>query len=105
MRIGDYSYNPVTPVISNINSSGCFPGQTATVTGSDFTTTGNTVNFGGTSVSPTEPTNGTTMYFAIPAGLSAGTYQIIVSNLNGTSNSYSYSVRTTGLTCINVIVN
>jgi len=124
------STTAAAPTITNLNPSSGTVGTNVTITGSGFTPTGNTVNFGTGSLGMWQnlnSSNGMTLQFnatwnytcpmpppcigsqpcAIincqqPAPPSPGTYPVTVINANGTSNSVNFNV-TSGATAAPVI--
>lgn len=91
------SSNSGAPTITSISANSGLIGATETITGTGFTSTGNTVYIGGSQINNLS-SNGTTLSFIIPnpsdiSGSSgAGNYSLFVSNTNGTSNSLSFAV-------------
>ncbi|MDO8569539.1 MAG: IPT/TIG domain-containing protein [bacterium] len=85
-------------------------GTAITITGTGFTSTGNTVNFGTGAIPDLTSSDGKTITFALPSYLnpacyystprclmpafsvSAGTYQVSVQNANGQSNQMPFSI-------------
>jgi hypothetical protein len=114
------------PTITTPSPTAGIVGSTVTISGTNFTPTGNTINFKvGSSNTSTFPdsvypgyasTNSTTISFEVPQGSAIacqygtppcppavfltqpGTYTISVSNANGESNSATYVVTATGTT-------
>ena len=109
--------NPITiskptgtaPVINNINPISGAAGSQVTLTGTGFTSTGNTVTFSGNPMTDIT-SNGTSLTFTVPTALNPscyyskpqclaptvimqpGIYQVTVTNANGTSNVINYTV-------------
>jgi|GEM_PF-3729868 len=97
------------PIISQILPSSGPTGTKVTLTGTGFTSAENTINFGGivnavTGISSSDG-NGTTLSFVIPSQLcnqlsgsavcpplKPGTYDVSVTNVNGTSNAVKFIV-------------
>jgi len=99
----------ITPSITVLSPTSGVVGTTVIVTGSRFTKTENTVNFGNGFIGGLTSANGTTLQFIVPAGLSicsplmefcplvslivnSGTYDVSVTNANGTSNRLTFTV-------------
>jgi hypothetical protein len=109
----------VAPTLTAISPNSGVVGSVVTLTGTNFTATGNTVNFGGSVYrNLTSSNSGTTISFAIPsethyscldsapacalatALIQPGTYLLSVTNANGTSNSMKFTVEAScGLWC------
>ena len=116
--------NPLAPVITSISTTTTLVtplvaqgpvGTSVTITGTGFTSTGNTIHFGPGAIQNVSSTNGTTLTFTVPstltggcsagsgmacamyiATISPGTYSVSVTNANGTSNTVTYVVTGTG---------
>jgi hypothetical protein len=103
--------NTIAPIISGLNPSSGYVGTTVTITGSGFTTTGNTINFDiYTFPYVVAGNNGTTLTFTVPATIyynncpagslcpnmvrstTGGNYNVSVTNTNGTSNAAIFTV-------------
>jgi hypothetical protein len=98
---------PGQPAIRDIQPNSGTEGTTVTITGSGFTTTGNSIYLG-TMIEDIVPSNGTTLTFTIsgcpyasprcPAHLVSGPHMVSVSNAHGTSNQVSFTVNASGTT-------
>jgi hypothetical protein len=92
------------PVVSSLNPTSGPVGTSVTISGSGFTATGNSVNFGGSStvIANLVSANGSTIVFTVPANtnpvcssqclaplttITPGNYAVTVSNANGTSST------------------
>ena len=101
-----------TPVITSISPTSGPVGTQVTITGSGFTSTDNSINFGGGYINGLD-SNGTNITFSVPNSLgfcppslggvvkacpmlermvNAGSYDIFVENINGTSDTLSFAV-------------
>ena len=96
--------------ISQLSPSSGPVGSVITITGSGFTSTGNTINFGSGVIPNISSQNGTSLTFTIPSAqypacyytapqclppiviTSTGQYNVSVTNSNGTSNSQIFNV-------------
>lgn len=105
---GSSSYGSVS--LSSLSPTSGRIGQQVALQGSGFTTLNNTIHFGIGGQQYAVSNNGTTIYYTIPAYLSTcdiqtsgvctqvaqlvtpGTYQLYVTNANGTSQSVSFTV-------------
>ena len=91
-------FNLPSPTITKVNPVNNQPGGTLTITGTNFTTTGNTVNLltsAGSVVSVQtniQSSNGTAVLFTLPTNINAGAYDVQVSNSNGTSGTFAISI-------------
>jgi len=106
------------PILSSLSVNSGPVGTSVTITGSGFTATGNKVSFGNTGVqdSPNynlSSSNGQILVFTVPFGnfmscwtatpscgapayqITAGAYNVSVSNASGTSNALSFTVTST----------
>ena len=72
------AFSPAT-----VSSAG---GTSVTISGAGFSTSGNTLTIGGTSITPNSQT-ATSVGFVVPAGLTAGNPTVIVTNAGGGSAS------------------
>ncbi|OHA09904.1 MAG: hypothetical protein A3A44_01560 [Candidatus Sungbacteria bacterium RIFCSPLOWO2_01_FULL_60_25] len=81
-----------TPVIQAISPTFGTPGFPVTISGGNFTPTGNSVMFGTTAVSDLPSYNGTTLQTTVPAGMAPGSVKVSVANANGASNQVSFKV-------------
>jgi len=100
-----------TPTLTHSSRTTALVGQQITLTGTNFTTTGNSINFGTGAIANVASTNnGTTLSFTIPSNINAacyyqtpaclmpsisitpGNYKISVTNANGTSNQVNLYV-------------
>lgn len=105
-----YSNQTQSPSISSISPSSGPYGTVVTVYGSGFTRYNNSINYAGRTavVTGVESTNGISLQFTIPATpcssgmfcaqvvMEPGTYQVSVTNQNGTSNSVNYTLTSGG---------
>lgn len=97
------------PTINVVTPSAALFGDTVTVTGSGFLSTGNALSIGGGYISQTTSSDGATLRFTlsntigvcpptaqvcptIALVLSAGTFQVAVVNANGSSNTVTLQV-------------
>ena len=80
------------PTVYTLTPSSGAVNTQVVIYGSNFTSTGNTVNFGSTVMNNLTSTNGTSITVNVPSQLAAGSYNISVSNTNGTSNALTYTV-------------
>lgn len=95
------------PFLAVVNTGAV--GSTATVHGSGFTATNNTINFGAGAIQNISSSDGATLTFTVPSAVGAacnpgtacpmyaifitpGTYNVSVTNANGTSNTVSFTV-------------
>jgi hypothetical protein len=74
-----------TPTITSLSTTSGTVGSLVTITGSNFTSTANTVNFGSTAITNLS-SSGATLLFSVP-NVTAGTYNVSVTNANGISNN------------------
>ncbi|MDO8514315.1 MAG: hypothetical protein Q7S50_02105, partial [bacterium] len=106
----DASTSGVPPAVSSITPTSGPVDTTVAITGSGFTTTGNTVHFGvGGKLNVSSSLNGTSISYTIPSSVSIcdligstcraammlvnpGAYSISVSNVNGESNTKTFTV-------------
>ncbi|MBP7967242.1 peptidoglycan-binding protein [Candidatus Woesebacteria bacterium] len=79
------------PTISNLSPSTGTAGTSVTVYGSGFTTSGNTINFGGVTISNLNSYNGTSLTFTVPA-MSMQIYCVAYPCIQPTSQSYNVYV-------------
>ena len=93
--------NPMTPSITYLNPNSGAVGSMVTVYGSGFSSTGNTIHFGGGVVTGISSPDGRTLSFIVPSQLTGytsqvvtpGPYNVSVSTLSGqTSNALSFTV-------------
>jgi hypothetical protein len=80
------------PTLSALTPSSGPGGTNVTVTGTNFTSTGNTVQFGSIAISNISSSNGTSLSFTVPRQETSGKYSVSVTNANGTSNSLTFTV-------------
>lgn len=87
-----FTYLPPRPTLTNISpTTGPLAGTTITLTGTSFTT-GSTVSFGSTVVTPTNiASDGKTLTVTAPSSASAGTVQVSVTTPVGTTASQSFT--------------
>lgn len=79
--------------INSMTSSYGNGGTTITVVGSGFSSSGNTVRFGNSTITNVYSYNGTSLTFTMPVGYYAGNYAVSVTNAAGmSSNSLNYIV-------------
>ena len=88
-----------SPTITSLNPVNSQPGSNLTITGTNFTTTGNTVNLLNSTSSVIVWTqtnissaNATTITITIPTTIQTGAYNVQVSNANGTSNALPINI-------------
>lgn len=85
---------PPKPVITMLSPTKGVVSTAVTITGSGFTTTGNTVSFAGTDAATNLPsTDGKTLTFSVPTGTTCtigSTCAVAVRNVNGTSNESAF---------------
>lgn len=71
------------------------PGTELIASGFGFTSTDNTVSIGGYEVSGLQSSDGMTLSFVLPSGISEGTYDAWVTNSKGTSRNDAQPIRLT----------
>lgn len=109
LNVTDQAPTTGAPTISNILPATGVVGTQVSIVGSGFTTTDNTINFGdNTVITGLSSSNGTTLSFTVPSSthpacldlgckiatvpITAGAYNVSVTNKNGTSGSIVFRV-------------
>jgi hypothetical protein len=88
---GNNGYNGYNTIsISSLSSTSGYAGSSVTIYGTNLLMNNSVVHFGGSTISVSYSSNNS-LTFTVPS-LSNGTYQVYVSNANGTSNSLSYTI-------------
>jgi hypothetical protein len=89
------SSSTTTPTITSLSPSSGPVGMQVTITGTNFTSNGNSVinSIGGSVLASSLSSNGTSLTFTVPSqGLTPGNYNIMVTNGNGSSNASSFTL-------------
>ncbi len=102
---------PTTVFVQGLNPSGAPVGASVTITGTGFSATGNNVHFGVGGIANVSSSDGTHLTFQVPSNVgpcdllapgspcalflqqvTPGSYPVLVSNNNGTSNTLTFVV-------------